>query len=854
MNDLKLRVVFGMIDAVTRPFRAINSSSQQLAGTLRQSRGELRELERAQRDVASFRELHSGMRATATQLQAARQRVAQLGAAMNATANPTRAMVREFNAARRVATQLDTTHARQQQQLQGLRTSLSGAGIDTRNLVQHQRDLRARIAAANGAIASQQSQLGQLAARERTLAEARGRMNAAQGTAGKMAGMGAGMLAAGVGAGAALKVPVTDYAKAEDSATQLRVALMQAGAVVPPEFQKINDLAMKLGDKLPGATSDFQDMMTMLSRQGISADSILKGVGEATAYLGVQLKKAPDEAAEFAAKMQDATRATAAEMLPLMDMIQRTFYLGVDDNNMLQAFAKLSPAMDTIKQSGLAGANALAPLLVMADQAGMKGEAAGNAFRKIFQLSMDSKKIDKANKSLGPGQKLSFTDGKGEFGGLDNMFAQFKKLEGLTTESRLGVLKEVFGDDAETLQAVALMMSKGVAGYEEVKSKMAAQASLQERVNVQLGTLKNLWDATTGTFSNAMVALGESIAPELKALTTWLGEVAQGMGAWARENPRLAGALMKTVAVLAIILAAGGALLLLLASLLGPFAAIRYGMVALGLQGGIFANVLGLLTRGIGMVSSAVMFLGRALLMNPIGLAITAIAVAAYFIYKNWEPIKGFFSGLWDQVRQAFNGGIQGVATLLTNWSPMGLFYSAFAAVMNYFGFEMPTKFTEFGANLISGLVNGITNGLGAVKTAISNVADGTVSWFKEKLGIHSPSRVFGELGGFISEGAALGINGEKAKVAKAAVGLAKTAVDGFGTDGTRAAGLSIDTRSPIGAGRGAGAAAPAGDNIILNFHLPPGMDPDAVGKAVRAELDKRDMAKRARYGSRLSD
>jgi TP901 family phage tail tape measure protein len=854
MNDLKLRVVFGMIDAATRPFRAITASSRQLAGTLRQSRGELKELEKAQKDVAAFRELHSGMRATSTQLQAAQQRVAQLAATMNSTANPSRAMVREFTAAKRAAAQLGTTHDRQREQLQTLRTTLSAAGIDTRNLGQHQRELRARIAAANGAIASQQSQLGQLAARERALAQARERMNATQAKVGKMAGMGAGALAAGVATGAALKVPVTDYAKAEDSATQLKAALMRAGSVVPPEFEKINALAMKMGDKLPGTTSDFQDMMTMLTRQGISAESILGGVGEATAYLGVQLKKAPDEAAEFAAKMQDATRATAKEMLPLMDLIQRTFYLGVDDNNMLQGFAKLSPAMDTIKQKGLEGAKALAPLLVMADQAGMKGEASGNAFRKIFQMSLDSKKIGKANKGLGAGQQLDFTDGKGEFGGLDKMFAQFDKLKGLSTQKRLGVLKDVFGDDAETLQAVALLMEKGVAGYKETAAKMDAQASLQERVNVQLGTLKNLWEATTGTFTNAMVALGESIAPELKALTTWLGDVAQGMGAWARENPRLSGALMKTAAVLAIILAAGGALLLLLASILGPFAAIRMGMTVLGLQGGIFANVLGLVTRGISMAGSAIMFLGRALLMNPIGLIITGIAVAAYLIYQYWEPIKGFFMGIWSTISAAFSGGLAGIGALLVNWSPVGLFYQAFAAVLAWFGIELPGKFSEFGANLISGLVNGITGGLGMVRDAISSVADGTVSWFKEKLGIHSPSRVFGELGGFISEGAAIGINGEKAKVAKAAVGLAKTAVDGFTSDGSGAAGLAIDTRSPIGAGGGAGAAAPGGDTIQITINPGPGSDPEAIARAVRAELDKRDLAKRARIGSRLTD
>jgi phage-related tail protein len=48
---------------------------------------------------------------------------------------------------------------------------------------------------------------------------------------------------------------------------------------------------------------------------------------------------------------------------------------------------------------------------------------------------------------------------------------------------------------------------------------------------------------------------------------------------------------------------------------------------------------------------------GRALLLNPIGLAITAIALAAFVLIKYWEPIKAFFSGLWSEISSAFQEG-----------------------------------------------------------------------------------------------------------------------------------------------------------------------------------------------------
>lgn len=863
-NDLKLRVLFDMVDGATKPLRNILNGNKGLAKSLKESREELGKLQRTQKDVAAFREMRVGLVGAKRDMQGAQDRVAELARTIGSTDSPTKKMVAEFERAKRTAAQLTTAHDQQATKVRELRDRLSSAGVDTRNLSQHERELRTSIASTIGVMTTQQNKLADLTARTKRLAEAREKMNKTKELAGSMAGTGAKMMAGGAVVGAATLVPVAEYAKAEDSATQLASALMRAGGVVPPEFQKINALAMKLGDRLPGTTADFQDMMTMLTRQGISAQAILGGMGEATAYLGVQLKKTPAEAAEFTAKLQDATRTTEKDMLSLTDVIQKAFMLGVDDNNMLQGFAKLGPAMDTIKQKGLEGAKALAPLLVMADQSGMEGSAAGNAYRKVFQLGMDAKKVGKANKQLAPAQRLDFTDGKGEFGGLDKMFAQFEKLKGLTTQKRLGVMKEIFGDDAETLQVISLMIEKGKAGYDEVQGKMAAQASMQERVNKQLGTLKNLWEAAGGTFTNGLVAFGEAIAPEVKGVVEWLGDMSQRIGQWARDNPTLANGLMKVAAGVALLLTAGGALMVMLAGVLGPLAVVKFSMTALGMQGGILARVLGLGATAWRVFASAAMFAGRAMLTNPIGLAITAIAAAALAIYVYWEPIKAFFAGLWSQIQQAFAGGLSGIGALIVNWSPLGLFYQAFAAVLQWFGIDIPSKFSEFGSNLIAGLVNGITSGLGAVQAAITNVASSTVGWFKEKLGIHSPSRVFGELGGFITQGAAIGMEGEQGRIAKAAVGLATLAATSFAAQGAQATdtpvggpGVTFDTRPALqarqAAGNAAGAASATAGGDTYVFHIN-GPDSKAIAAEVRQVLADIERKKASRVSSRLSD
>ncbi|BAK75383.1 phage tail tape measure protein [Pseudogulbenkiania sp. NH8B] len=382
-----------------------------------------------------------------------------------------------------------------------------------------------------------------------------------------------------------MQKPIAAFAQAEDAATGLKVSMLGAGGALDARYGKISKLATDLGDKLPGTTADFQNMMTALVKQGISYDAILGGVGKSAAYLGVLLKKPPEQAAEFVAKLQDATGTVEGDMMGLMDTIQRATYLGVNDNNMLQFYTKMTPAMDTMKRKGSEAAKAMAPFAVMFDQAGMQGEAAGNALRKVVQLGMDTKKVAKANAELASkGIKLDFTDGKGEFGGMGNMMLQLDKLKGLTTTNRLKAFKEVFGDEAETMQVLSILINKGVDGYKDTVGRMENQADLQRRVNEQLGTLKNLWDAASGTFTNTLSAFGATISPELKALTEWLGDASAKMSEFIGEHPKLAKAAGLAVAGMGGVLLVGGAL----AMTLGTITRLAgYALGPLGKLGGL---------------------------------------------------------------------------------------------------------------------------------------------------------------------------------------------------------------------------------------------------------------------------
>lgn len=454
-----------------------------------------------------------------------------------------------------------------------------------------------------------------------------------------------GGLALGGGLAAGLTLSMKSYADQENAATGLKVAMMDANGEVGKSFQDINKLAIGLGNQLPGRTADFQNMMQMLVRQGIPAENILGGVGKATAYLAVQLKKTPEAAAEFAAKMQDATGTASEDMMGLFDTIQKAFYLGVDDTNMLSFFTKTSSVLKMVNKDGLQAAQSLAPISVMMDQMGMNGESAGNALRKVIQSGLSVKKIRDVNKIMARqklGVQLDFTDGKGSFGGLDNMFRQLAKLRKLTDVKRTGVLKAIFGDDAETLQVVNALIDKGKDGYDQIQQKMNKQASLNKRVQAQLGTLSNLWEAMTGTATNGLAAIGGAFSGDAKNITQWLGELGEKFTKFADENPRVIRGVVGLAAGLAIL--------------------------KLGLMG----------------VGSAISIVSRIMSMTPIGMIATAIALAAGLIITNWDVVGPYFKKLWETIGPYFEAGWELLKKVFA-WSPLGMVINNWGPIVKWF-------------------------------------------------------------------------------------------------------------------------------------------------------------------------
>lgn len=667
-KKLELKLLLDMVDKVTGPLKKIRQASGLVSGELKETRDKLKELNKQSAQIDGYKKVSRSLSITSAQLQQAQLATQQLASKMEtsqAAANNiakryamVKAKVDTLNQATGVTPQvlrkakaelkqlsgelktsqsalnsltkeqqqaidklkqLKTAHGKLKTSHKQVREELRLSGIDTRKLGDAQKELKEKIQRTTDVMELQRKKLEAVSRRQKQLNDASASYQKTKALQGDLAGKGAGMVATGAAIGAASAIPIIEFSKAETAATDLRVAMMGAGGVVRKEFAEINALANQLGNKLPGTTADFQNMMTTLIQQGMSPKAILGGLGEASAFLAVQVKMPFNEAAEFAAKLQDSTGTAEKDMMRLMDTIQRMSGTGMESGNIMQSFTKMGSALPILRKTGLEAAELLSPLSVMADQAGLAGEVAGNAYAKIFRLSMGKSKVAKANEMLEDrGIKLDFTDGKGEFAGLDNLFKQLEKIKGISTEDRLPILSQIFGDDGDTLTVLNLMTEKGIAGYREAAAKMQAQASLQLRVNEQLSTLTNLWDAATGTFTNALVNVGEAVAPELKQLVNWLGEMAEKLGTWIKANPELTGTLFKVAMGVGALAVAGGTLTLMLAGILGPIALLKYSTSVLGINlmgavapAGLLTTAFGGLSKGVtGIIGKATNFKG----------------------------------------------------------------------------------------------------------------------------------------------------------------------------------------------------------------------------------------------------
>ena len=564
----------------------------------------------------------------------------------------------------------------------------------------------------------------------------------------------------------------------------------------PKQFKEMEQDILRLTRTIPMAGTELAKITASGGQLGVARKDLPKFT-ETIAKMSVAFDMAADQAGDSMAKLANVYQIPIDQIGKLGDAVNhlsnsspakagdiintlgrvggvaKQFGLTeIQTTSLSNAFISLG------KTPEIAGTaiNGMLTKLMTADKQGAKFQKA------LKNMGMESKDLKKAIKENGEQALMDF----------------LKQVGKLPKENQMGALVDLFGleyaDDVAVLVSGLETYKKSINELKKTSKdgKPAFIGSMDKEFAARSATTANNWQIFKNSLTEIGITAGSVLLPALNQLMTTIRPIINSFADWASKNPEVVSALVHLAAGFAALKVGGLMFRFVGNELSGLMVSFRLAKALLGVDWlatvirfksgiGALARIFGVVKTAATLLGSGLMSLGRFLLMSPIGIALALLGVAAYLLYKNWDGVVGgakalwqdlsnfisgivnsiasFFGTCWERIKAFFNSGIGNISAQIINWSPLGLFYQSFASVLSWFGVQLPSSFTQFGANIIQGLWNGLKSKIESVKTWFAQQAASLKQTFAGVMGIHSPSRVFRRFGGWMMVGLQIGLD-----------------------------------------------------------------------------------------------
>ncbi|EJD6401184.1 phage tail tape measure protein [Providencia rettgeri] len=731
-KDLRLQVILSAVDKFTKPFKSAQASNKKLAETLRQSRQQLKELNNQAKQVDGFKKTKQSLDAASNAYQQATAKVSRLARELSTIQNPTKAQSRELDRAKAAAAKLKAETSTLSASLQRQREALKGSGISTRQLSQAQVKLNSDIASTSRRLQQQEQQLKRVASQEKRMSAAKNSYQNTMGMRNKIAGGGAGMLASGVGLGYAAKkvlVPGYDF-EIGMSKVQALTRLDRDSA----DYKMLREQARELGATTAFTSNEVAQGQAFYAMAGFKPEQIKNAM---SGTLSMSLAGDIDLAttADIGSNILTGFKLNSNEMNRVSDALVATFTRSNVNLTMLgdtmKYVAPVASGLGVDLETAAVAAGKLG-------DAGIQGSMAGTGLRSILgRLAEPPKMAGEALDKL----KIKTRDAKGNLRQFTDILAELdKKTKKMGTAERAGLFKHIAGEEA--FSALSVLVDQAGSGQlqamiAEIKAAKGEAAKVAKTMTDNLdGDLKNL----TSAYEDVGIQVFGGADSPLRDITKRVTDLISKFGQWAKKNPELVKQITLITLGLGAVLAVGGGISLMIAALIGPLAMAKLSLSVLGIKGSGF---LALLIKPIKLIGTAFMMLGKALLANPIILIITAIAGAAYLIYKYWDDIVPYAKKLWSKVTAIFSQFWEGVKSYVLNWGLVGLVYQHWDDIVAITSRMwvlvkktisdkwdqivadvkgLPERFKQIGGEIIDSLKNGILEKWDALKAQFAEL------------------------------------------------------------------------------------------------------------------------------------
>lgn len=398
------------------------------------------------------------------------------------------------------------------------------------------------------------------------------------GESAKQAGVaGAAILGVGAAATAGALSLVQNAATFETSMRQVAVATNEPASAI----KDLSGLAKKLGQDTVFSAQDAGDAMLELAKGGMSAAQIKSGALSSTLTLasagGLELGNAASYMVSGLSLFNltaDKSGAVAAALAGAANASQAS----VEDMGM--ALAQVGPGAAT---AGLSLQETTGVLAAFAAN-GILGSDAGTSLKTMLTRLVPTTEVAaKEMRRLG----LDFTDAKGAFLPIGQVAQQLQnRLGKLSEEQRSQALSTLFGSDAT--RAATILMDEGSRGIGEyVKATSDLEQAERLAAAATEGTAGAL-EAAKGSIDTAKLAIGEALAPAFVKAADGAAALANKVGPlveWMQEHEgvtqALAGALGGAL-VAALGAVTAGTIAWTVAMLANPIGIVVVALAALG--------------------------------------------------------------------------------------------------------------------------------------------------------------------------------------------------------------------------------------------------------------------------------
>lgn len=714
MKPLKLEVLFGSRDNLSPALKLMIGSSNTASKALKATRDEIKKLNDQQKQIDGFTKQKKATEESAKALKDVQDRIKSLRQEM--ASNPTDKLSKDFDKATKEAKKLKDAHRQNQTKLQELRNELKQTGISTGNLADHQVDLSRKITTANTSLDSQKKKLENLNRVQQSHNKMSGNVRTA-------AMAGAGMAATGSAALFAMRKPIDESKsvdveqnriaslgfgkKATEEAIQYARAMKTFGTSTLDNLTLVRDGVTAFGD-----VHHAQWVAPTLAKMKFANEAMYgdHGVENEKKFMdmlkviemrnGLKSKESFQEQANIIQQVITATggRVQAEEWLNVI----KTGGIAAKGMDNKAFYYKMEPLVQEM------GGHRVGTSMMSAYQNLYQGRTTQRAANNLDKLGLigDYSKVHH-NKT----GDLSYLDigaikgadlfKKDQFAWMEKVLVPALNAKGITKESDvIDAIGSIFSNrTASNLFAQMYMQRDQI--HKNAKLNEGAFNIDQLNTQAQSSTAGQELEARA-KLHDAYLQFGQTILPIYTQALIMASNAMQSFTGWMQQNPTLAKAFGTGLLVIAAGLVGIGGLLLIFSPLILSMLSLRLMMATLGVQGSALSFVFKMLTSPLKLLGSAVMWIGRMFLLvgrmmlgNPIILAITLLATAAFLIYKNWEPIKAFFIDLW--------AGITAGAQAL--WASI--------------------------SNKASSAWSGLTDGLSQVWSYITSAFNTGVQWFK---------------------------------------------------------------------------------------------------------------------------